>query len=48
MQYQGYQVLELPTSTSDTIEISNLALRGLKIFTEVAMCIKKLALLFMI
>jgi len=29
-QYQGYQVLELPTSTSDTIEISNLALRGLK------------------
>lgn len=29
-QYQGYQVLELTTSTSDTIEISNLALRGLK------------------
>ena len=29
-QYQGYQVLEFPTSTSDTIEISNLALRGLK------------------
>ena len=29
-QYQGYQVLEFPTPTSDTIEISNLALRGLK------------------
>ncbi|GIR13682.1 MAG: hypothetical protein CM15mP23_22570 [Cryomorphaceae bacterium] len=41
-QYQGYQVLELPTSTSDTIEISKFSSkRTEKIFTEVVMCIKK-------
>lgn len=29
-QYHGYQVLELPTATNDSIEISKMALRGLK------------------
>jgi len=29
-QYQGYQILELPTATNDSIEISKMALQGLQ------------------
>ena len=30
MQYQGYQILELPTATNDSLEISKMALQGLR------------------
>jgi len=29
-QYQGYQILELPTATNDSLEISKMALQGLR------------------